>query len=724
MIRNSTAKIEFLGESYLISRRGFEPVGPGPHRLLVILTGWFRLKDHKDATAVEIRNHLATDPLFGFSPRLVSGAFNPDQSRDADGKWTLGGGGSILGNDTEADDRRLGELRGDRGGRDYRRDITPLEGVPKIKGATGPDASVVAVAEQYALDNGIDLQRQDSYVRVDIDRAEKIAAAYEAMLHAPGDPEVLEAYDNLIKQTTAQYEALEKAGYEFYFFDGDGDYGSSPYNAMRELRASRRMGVYPTDVDSFGDDASAVLDNPLLRDTGIVWDGPKGKQAVTANDLFRAVHDVFGHSMEGSGFRARGEENAWQAHVKLFTGSAIGAITSETRGQNSWLNFGPHGETNRNAKVEDTIFAEQKTGLMPEWTWKSGVAPGQTQAAYNPNQSRDADGRWTSEGGGLTRKDGETAKEFRKRVIRTRPAPGKLANDPELYFDRSLATAPVVTVRVDSIKVIRAREEGIENAEKLMEAAAEGIIPRRKPLDLRLNDDGSYTVLDGNSTTAIAEKHGIEKLIGQIVERQPKAQEVANAVQGMIDRQTIEVLPDYSERLRNVSSRVQGSSVMIAPIKGITRATEKVLKKINDLALQGTPVSDIDAFTRERLADVVRGTLVIDRVSQKSVALNSISDVFGVGSLVEVDDRFLAPTSAGYSDIQTKLRVNGRLTELQINIPEMIAAKELGHPLFEESRSPTLSFEVKNSLESRQRGIYRIAKIDYKTRTGEDIESP
>lgn len=32
------------------------------------------------------------------------------------------------------------------------------------------------------------------------------------------------------------------------------------------------------------------------------------------------------------------------------------------------------GEHNRTAKVEDTAFADQKTGLMPEWTWSEGLA--------------------------------------------------------------------------------------------------------------------------------------------------------------------------------------------------------------------------------------------------------------------------------------------------------------------------------------------------------------
>jgi hypothetical protein len=113
-----------------------------------------------------------------------------------------------------------------------------------------------------------------------------------------------------------------------------------------------------------------------MSDTGIEWPwgSPTGpKKPVLANDLFRAVHDAFGHGLEGAGFRARGEENAWQAHARLFTGPALGALTSETRGQNSWVNYGPYSEKNQTAKVEDIIFADQKTGLMPEWTWTEGV---------------------------------------------------------------------------------------------------------------------------------------------------------------------------------------------------------------------------------------------------------------------------------------------------------------------------------------------------------------
>lgn len=273
-----------------------------------------------------------------------------------------------------------GGQAGDGRGREEVRGLAPLEGAPQVRGASGPDMRLVRVAEDYARSIGIDLRRQAYYAKVDPDRATRIAEAYEAMPHAPNDPKVKEAYQNLIDQTTAQYRALEDAGYKFWFMDPEnvGEYGSSPWNAMRDLRANQSMGVYPT-TGGFGTNEEAdISGNPMLAETGIMWPfgSPDGtKVPVLANDLFRAVHDAFGHGLEGAGFRADGEENAWQAHIRLFTGSAKGAITSETRGQNSWLNYGPYGEANRNAKVEDTVFADQKTGIMPEWTWEEGRVP-------------------------------------------------------------------------------------------------------------------------------------------------------------------------------------------------------------------------------------------------------------------------------------------------------------------------------------------------------------
>lgn len=342
---------------------------------------------------VEQRGHSA-----GRSDLPGAGQTQPQEGAEgpAIGEETFGAEGEVDAQSTQG-------TAGDRGGRYSSGELAPLEGAPTIEGATGPDPRLVAVAEQYARDNGIPLRRQAEFVEVDPDRAARIAAAYEVMPHAPQDPTVKEAYENLILQTMAQYRALEAAGYQFFLIDETTDpYAGNPWNAMRDLRANQRMGVFATEA-GFGSGATElnVDDNPLLADTGLVWPygSPEGEpKRVLANDLFRAVHDAFGHGLEGTGFRARGEENAWQAHVRLFTGSAVAAITSETRGQNSWLNYGPHGASNQTAKVEDTIFADQKTGLLPEWAWTEGVVADEADAGvFNqsvPQTETEAFKRW------------------------------------------------------------------------------------------------------------------------------------------------------------------------------------------------------------------------------------------------------------------------------------------------------------------------------------------
>jgi hypothetical protein len=285
--------------------------------------------------------------------------------------------------------QEFGWDRRDGGRRDQGRSLAPLEGAPVIQGATGPDPRLVDVAEAYAQANNIPYTRQGEYVEINPEFAESLAAAYEAMPHDPKNKKVKEAFADLAKQVRQQYDALVNAGYQFTFFDSTNDpYDGNPWNAMRDLRTNKRMAVYGT-YDGYGTEGitgAAIENNPMLQDTGLRWPDQEGvTHPVTVNDLFRAVHDAFGHGLEGAGFRAKGEENAFQAHARLFTGPALGALATETRGQNSWMNFGPHAEKNKTAKVEDSVFAEQKTGLLPEWAWKQNIAPAQKYSLRTAN---------------------------------------------------------------------------------------------------------------------------------------------------------------------------------------------------------------------------------------------------------------------------------------------------------------------------------------------------
>jgi hypothetical protein len=194
------------------------------------------------------------------------------------------------------------------------------------------------------------------------------------MLHAPNDPKVKAAYDAMIDETLDQWNEIKKSGLKVEFIrpDMQDPYAKSPRAAIMDVRDNNHLWVFPTE-SGFGGTKSADVDisgNPLLRKTGEVIDGVP----VTANDIFRIVHDYFGHIKYGHGFRADGEENAWRAHSAMYSPLARKAMTSETRGQNSWVNYGPYGEQNRTASGADTQYAPQKTGLLPDWVIEEGLA--------------------------------------------------------------------------------------------------------------------------------------------------------------------------------------------------------------------------------------------------------------------------------------------------------------------------------------------------------------
>lgn len=251
-----------------------------------------------------------------------------------------------------------------------------LEGMPDIVNVGGKleqfgtDQRLVDIAGDYAANRGLLYNPAEKYAQLDVERAKRIANEYEKMANNPQALPTKKSYDALVDETQAQYEALKKAGYKFEFMPKSGDPYGNPRNAINDLVENKHLYVLPTESGFGGTRAKeASKQNPLLQKTGETWDG----KPVLANDMFRAVHDVFGHAQRGVGFRAGGEENAFQLHSRMFSPEALPAVASETRGQNSWVNFGPYAELNKTANPINTQYAEQKTGLMPAWTWLEGL---------------------------------------------------------------------------------------------------------------------------------------------------------------------------------------------------------------------------------------------------------------------------------------------------------------------------------------------------------------
>jgi len=201
-------------------------------------------------------------------------------------------------------------------------------------------------------------------------RGKRIADYFEALEHTPNDPITQASYQQLAIEVRQQYEFAQYCmGIHFEPWFGDTEPYDSSCAMFADVHQNRHLYFLITQ-SHFGRE-TVFTQNYMLEKTGVIVDGYE----LTINDMFRAIHDLFGHGMEGYGFSAIGEEKAWYTHLTFFSPLARPALTTETRGQNSWVNYGSHL---RNAQGElpekgdpDWLppskrpFADQKIGLLP-----------------------------------------------------------------------------------------------------------------------------------------------------------------------------------------------------------------------------------------------------------------------------------------------------------------------------------------------------------------------
>ena len=133
------------------------------------------------------------------------------------------------------------------------------------------------------------------------------------------DDLVRKSYQQLEKETMQQFNNLPL---KLQFHTGQGNYLNSN-EAVRDMILHRNLTVYK------GGDKHEFLHN-IDKNTGL-----------NSNEMFRAVHDAFGHGIRGNGFGPIGEEVAWGSHAQMYSPLARIAMTSETRGQNSFVNYTP-----------------------------------------------------------------------------------------------------------------------------------------------------------------------------------------------------------------------------------------------------------------------------------------------------------------------------------------------------------------------------------------------
>ncbi len=242
--------------------------------------------------------------------------------------------------------------------------------------------------EKYRNKNNITTNVAEKIYEIDKEQSKRISEEYDKMQHNPNDPDVRAAYEAMANETIDQYNLLKDGGYQVEIYEGEGEPYANSQEMIKDLRDNKHLFVLSTEKE-FGQgkitDAQRN-ENPLLRDSGIK---DKNGKPLLINDVFRFVHDAFGHGERGNSFGAKGEENAWDVHARMYSPLARRAMTTETRGQNSWVNFSgknedvfnkfkeanklqKEGRTEEANKLRDEArkemkFAEQKIGLLPEW---------------------------------------------------------------------------------------------------------------------------------------------------------------------------------------------------------------------------------------------------------------------------------------------------------------------------------------------------------------------
>jgi len=235
-----------------------------------------------------------------------------------------------------------------------------FEGAPRQTGTAAPAAipqrgvsELGNLANEYRKTAGVTGPKLPHVEAVDPIAGKSMANAYERLQSNPSDPQVQAAYKAFTDETHAQAEHLKAAGYTPQYVDKD------PYTSskamLKDLRDNKSIRVLKTQPDQA---------HPLMT--------PE------QNDEFRFVHDVYGHGASGNSFAAKGEENAARDHATMYSPLAQRAMLTETRGQNSWFNFGPHADL----PASQRPFAEQKAALWP--LEHSGQYPGEGQPKLPP----------------------------------------------------------------------------------------------------------------------------------------------------------------------------------------------------------------------------------------------------------------------------------------------------------------------------------------------------
>ncbi|MEH1014703.1 hypothetical protein V6U90_16525 [Micromonospora sp. CPCC 206060] len=175
-------------------------------------------------------------------------------------------------------------------------------------------------------------------VHLDEDYCREVADYFHQAPMLAYDETLRARYDRLKQENRAQYQVLLDAGVEVVPWQGPGQPYRNSAELVREVRRTRRLRLYLTRNGHGPRPGAEAGFHPLREPSGVVL----GDVELTHNDLFRVVHDLFGHVMFHNSFGPRGEFKATYCHLHMYSDEVHPVLFTEHLGQFCWFFFGPH----------------------------------------------------------------------------------------------------------------------------------------------------------------------------------------------------------------------------------------------------------------------------------------------------------------------------------------------------------------------------------------------
>lgn len=213
---------------------------------------------------------------------------------------------------------------------------------------------LLSIKDQYNTDNKVIISQVDPngvFTQENIKRVEKL---HRDSKDDRTSDEVLDTYKAFMDETMEMYNTLIDNGYKIEPWTKPGEpYGVNSDLVRKDINENKHLYYLRSKAATGANEQSSLDDSyPLFRETGIVING----EQVLYNDLFRAVHDIFGHGIYKNSFSTQGEFKAYQAHSNMYTEAAQSALFLETVSYNAYYSVNKEYAPRKMYVVPDSII--------------------------------------------------------------------------------------------------------------------------------------------------------------------------------------------------------------------------------------------------------------------------------------------------------------------------------------------------------------------------------